>query len=133
LILLVEDNPADAGLVREALEEHQTEAELMVLSDGESAINFIEHLDASREACPDLIIVDMNLPKRSGREVLAAIRQSEECRDAQVVILNSSDAEQDRNDASRLGASLYIRKPTRLAEFLDLGAVFKSMLCGFAQ
>lgn len=128
LILLIEDNAGDAGLVREALVEYAVEAELVVIPDGDQAIRFVDTLDAGSSCCPDLIIVDLSLPKRPGREVLKRMRQSEKCRNATVVILSSSDAAQDKADALRLGASQYIRKPLLLREFLALGAVFKKLL-----
>ena len=127
-LLLIEDNPADALLVRKALEEHGVEGELTVLSDGEKAIQFIQSLDAQLIDCPDLVIVDLNLPKKSGREVLESMRRSERCPQIPVIILSSSDAHQDRADADRLGASRYLRKPSRLEEFLSLGAIFKKTL-----
>ena len=127
-ILLVEDNLADAGLVREALEEHGVEGELLVISDGDRAIRFIQSLDTTDNPCPDLVIVDLNLPKRPGREVLECMRKSAKCRDVAVVVLSSSDAAQDKADAFRLGATQYIRKPLRLSEFLGLGSIFRRML-----
>jgi DNA-binding response OmpR family regulator len=66
----VEDNPADAGIVREALEEHGVEGELTVLIDGEMAIQFVQDIDSQLLTSPDLIIVDLNLPRKPGREVL---------------------------------------------------------------
>jgi DNA-binding response OmpR family regulator len=128
VILLVEDNPADAGLVRRALEEHGVEGELIVLADGETAIQFIESVDAHSVDCPDLAIVDLSLPKKPGREVLECMRLSETCRHVPIVILSSSGAERDRADGARFGASRYIRKPSRLEEFLNLGAIFKAAL-----
>jgi chemotaxis family two-component system response regulator Rcp1 len=127
-ILLAEDNPADAGLVRKALEEHGVEGELVVIPDGEKAIEFIQALEDEAAPCPDLAIVDLNLPKKPGREVLERMRMSERCRHIPVVILSSSDAERDKADAARFGASRYIRKPSRLDEFLSLGAIFKAVL-----
>jgi DNA-binding response OmpR family regulator len=115
-------------LVREALLEHGVEGELIVLTNGESAIEFIRSLDAQRAECPGLVILDLNLPKRHGREVLEFIRQSASCSRAQVVILSSSDSLKDRTETTRLGASRYIRKPSRLQEFMSLGAIFKAML-----
>jgi DNA-binding response OmpR family regulator len=128
MVLLIEDNPADVCLVRKALEEHEVEGELTVLSDGEKALQFMEAVDAQPLECPDLVILDLNLPKKSGRQVLEFMRQSVNCRDMPVVILSSSDAENDRADASRLGATLYIRKPSRLGEFLNVGATLKQFL-----
>jgi chemotaxis family two-component system response regulator Rcp1 len=132
VVFLAEDNPADAGLVRRALEEHGFEGELIVIADGEKAIEFIRAIDAEAARCPDLAIVDLNLPKKPGREVLERIRLSERCRHIPVVILSSSDAERDKADAVRFGASKYIRKPSKLDEFLSLGAIFKAVLAGAA-
>lgn len=129
-ILLIEDNPADAGLVREALEEHGVEGQLVVIPDGDLAIRWIELLDASADPCPDLLILDLNLPKRAGRDVLQHVRNSVKCRSAMLAILSSSDVQKDKADAMRLGASRYIKKPLRLAEFIQLGAVFREMLEG---
>lgn len=127
-ILLVEDNPADAGLVRKALEEHGVKGQIVVLADGELATQFIQSLDFQQIDCPDLVILDLNIPKNPGREVLERLRHSMRCRHVPVVILSSSDAQQDRSDAARLGADRYIRKPSNLEEFLSLGAVFKETL-----
>ena len=124
----MEDNPADTGLVREALDEHGVECDLVVLGDGEKAIRYIQEFDTLPRECPDLLIVDLNLPKRSGREVLQTMRLSVKCRTAPVVVLSSSDAQRDKLDSARLGANRYIHKPLRLEEFLRLGAVFKAML-----
>jgi len=127
-ILLVEDNPADAGLVRKALEEHGVKGQIIVLADGEMATQFIQGLDTQQVDCPDLVILDLNIPKKPGCEVLERLRHSPKCRHVPVVILSSSDAQQDKADAARLGADRYIRKPSHLEEFLSLGAVFKETL-----
>jgi DNA-binding response OmpR family regulator len=128
-ILLVEDNPADSMLVRKALEEHGFSGRLTVANDGETAIRLIQSLDEEALAnCPDLVIVDLSLPRKSGREVLETMRRCKKCSHIPVVILSSSDAVQDRADAVRLGASRYIRKPSRLEEFLGLGAVFLEII-----
>jgi len=116
------------GLVREALKEHKVQGELLVISDGACAIRFIEDLAAQTMDCPDLVILDLNLPKRSGREVLESIRNNPECQDTTIVVLSSSDAPEDKADASSLGAHHYIRKPSRLTEFLALGATFRQLL-----
>jgi len=126
----VEDNPADSGLVREALKEHAVDCELILMTDGEQAIDFIQCLDAGQLPCPDLVILDLNLPKRPGRDVLARMRASPGCSRVLVVILTSSNNQKDRDDAARLGASRYIQKPSRLHEFIELGRVFKEMLSG---
>lgn len=131
-ILLIEDNPADVHLVREALEEHGVQGDLTVVTDGETAIRMIESIDSQPLTCPDLFIIDLNLPRKPGRVVLECLRRSEKCRQAPVVVLTSSDAQQDRDDALRLGVNRYIRKPSRLGDFISLGAAFKAILgaCG---
>ena len=131
-ILLVEDNPADVMLLREAFIEHQVTCEVLVLTDGERAIDHIEAIDSWGADCPDIVILDLNLPKRPGSEVLERLRRSFRCGQAPVVILSSSDAPKDRNEAARLGATRYIRKPSRLDEFLQLGGIFKQMLTELA-
>jgi len=127
-IVLIEDNPADVTLVREALEEHGVEGELIVASDGEKAMQVIQDIDCETASCPDLFIVDLNIPKRPGREVLECMRQSAKCSGTAVAILSSSDSARDREDAKRLGVSHYIKKPSRLDEFLGLGEIFKALL-----
>ena len=121
----MEDNPADVALVREALEEHGVEGELLVITDGASAISYVQKPGV---CCPDLVILDLNLPKRSGREVLQAIREDVAFRETSVVILSSSGAQEDLADSLAGGARKYIRKPLRLEEFLGLGAIFRQML-----
>lgn len=126
-ILLIEDNRADAGLVREALEHHAVAGELLVVTDGQSAIDLIRTL----EDCPSLIIVDLNLPRRSGRDVLAFLRDQPRYVGTPVVVLSSSDTEEDRAESAALGVHRYLRKPSRLAEFLELGRVFKTILSDY--
>src|SRR5581483_4115024 len=123
-VFLVEDNAADIGLVREALEEYQVRCELTVVRNGAEAINFIEGVDDGCHPCPDLIVIDLNLPKRSGREVLQHVRTSSGCKDAVVVILTSSDSQKDKDAVAEYQPSMYIRKPSKLQEFLALGSVF---------
>ncbi len=126
--MLVEDNLADAGLVRESLKEHGVAGELLVVSDGDAAIRFIETLETEEMDCPDLVIVDLNLPKVSGLAVLRTMRRSVKCKDAVVVILSSSDVQKEKDEAALLGANRFILKPMRLEEFLGLGAVFRTLL-----
>jgi DNA-binding response OmpR family regulator len=127
-IILVEDSRADAGLVRAALDEHGVPGELIVISDGDTAIRFIDTLESDAVNCPDLVIIDLNLPKAPGLAVLRVMRRSVKCKDAAVVILSSSDLQKEKDDAAALGANRFLRKPMRLEEFLSLGAVFKALL-----
>jgi len=115
-------------LVREALAEHNVDANLLVISDGDCAIQFIDDLDAWALDCPELVILDLNLPKRSGREVLQHICNTWKCQGVTVVVLSSSDASEEKADALSLGAHHYIRKPLLLNQFMELGATFKQLL-----
>lgn len=126
--MLVEDNPADVGLVREALYEHEVRYNLTVLPDGEKALELIDRFDREHLGCPDLVLLDLKLPKRGGFDVLQRMRGSTQCAHAPVVILTSSNAQEDRALAAKLGVTRYIRKPDRLDDFLKVGAVFKEIL-----
>lgn len=129
-VVLVEDNPADALLVKEALREHNVECELTVLGDGEKAIQFLSEIDEGKHGCPALVILDLNLPRRSGREVLEFIRGRMTCAGVPVVILSSSDRQKDKDETASLGITRYLRKPSRLDEFIGLGAIFRQILRG---
>jgi chemotaxis family two-component system response regulator Rcp1 len=133
-ILLIEDNEADSFLVEQALVENDVRAELMVLRDGEEAVEFIDAVDNGRMKCPDLIVLDLNLPKKSGHEVLAKMRSADTCREVPVVVLSSSVVLIDTNESKRLGARLgvvrHIQKPANLEQFIRVGAVLKAVLSG---
>jgi CheY-like chemotaxis protein len=130
-IVLAEDNPADVRLVREALREHDVHCDLRVLTDGEQAVSFITGLDLdSKHPCPDLLLLDMHLPKRDGDAVLRHLRASERCAQTRVVILTSSDAPSDHSSAEKNAALHYFRKPTSLVQFLHLGRIVKEVLGG---
>lgn len=128
VILLVEDNAGDVRLIREALEHSAISGELVVINNGQRAIEFISEIDDGSGQCPDLAIVDLNLPQRSGADVIERMRASDRCKQLPVVVLTSSDNQKDRETAARIGVSRYILKPLRLAEILKLGVVFREML-----
>ena len=120
-ILLIEDNQADVRLVIEGLRNMKARSRLNVVTDGEEAMAFLhkrgEYADARR---PDLIFLDLNLPKKDGREVLAEIKSNEELRRIPVVVLTTSQAEEDIAKTYELGASCYCTKPIDLDSFLNL-------------
>lgn len=120
-ILLVEDNPGDADLAREALENSKVNNELHVVNDGEKAMAFLhrtgEYADAPR---PDLILLDLNLPKKDGRQVLAEIKAEDDLKRIPVVILTTSQAEEDILRTYNLHANCYITKPIDLKQFLHV-------------
>lgn len=125
---MVEDNAGDVELLREALQEHAVACNLSTVNDGEKALAMIKRFEAGDVPCPDLFVLDLNLPKVDGRKVLEHIRAGERCSRVPVVVLSSSDAPADIRAAMRVGASRYIRKPSNLDEFMEIGAVLKKML-----
>jgi len=127
-ILLVEDSAADIGLVREALQEHYVRCELTVIMNGELAVKFLDEIDAGKHPCPALFIIDLNLPRKPGKVVLERIRASRTCEKIPVIVLTSSDSQKDRDDVANLSPSRYIRKPSRLKDFVQLGALFRQIL-----
>lgn len=128
LVLLVEDNPADANLIEEALAEERIDASLHIVPDGEKAIAFLDRVDDATEPPPDLVLLDLNLPKIGGEQVLKRIRVSPRCRDTRVLIVSSSNAPSDREMVMALGATDYFRKPSSLAQFMILGRVVRELL-----
>ena len=129
VILLIEDSSADVYLVRESLTKHLKEFELQVVNDGEKAFKLIEAADLDTSMpCPSLMLLDLNLPKRSGQEILQRLRQSPRCGHVPVVILTSSDSPADRAETAKLGATAYFRKPPDLEEFMQIGMVVERVL-----
>ncbi len=126
-VLLIEDNRAEVRLLREALESHGVACELLVVDDGEKAAHVIAAIEREGGQCPDLTILDLNLPRRDGREVLRDIRGSAVCRNMSVLLLSSSQAAEDRNEAQKLGAG-YITKPSTLDAYLELGGAIRMAL-----
>jgi len=129
-IFLAEDNPADVYLLKEALAVESSDAvDVIVAQDGEEAMDFVERRGAFQHtATPDLIVLDLNLPKSDGSDVLRSIRESSVLSSVPVVILTSSDSPRDRAAVESLGANHYITKPSDLDAFLALGGT----LLGFA-
>ena len=120
-VLLVEDNPGDVRLTLEALKDARVMINLSVVGDGEEALNYLQkkadHADAAR---PDLILLDLNLPKKDGREVLREIKSDENLKRIPVVVLTTSEAEQDILKAYDLHANCYINKPVDFDQFLGV-------------
>jgi CheY-like chemotaxis protein len=128
-ILMAEDNPADAYLVREALREHGIDLNLRVATDGKEVLELLcGNSPTDSIDVPELIILDLNLPCHDGIEILQQVRATGSLDAVPVVILTSSDSPRDRKMATDLGATLYLRKPSSLEQFLALGAIFKDLL-----
>jgi two-component system, chemotaxis family, response regulator Rcp1 len=121
-ILVAEDNPADVYLLREAFNVAGEEIEILVVSDGEQALEYVQRQGRFGNAVvPDLVVLDLNLPKSDGGDVLRCIRETPAYADVPVVVLTSSDSPRDRKTAESLGANCFITKPSDLDAFLALG------------
>ncbi|MCW5982101.1 MAG: response regulator [Bryobacteraceae bacterium] len=116
-VLLVEDNPGDVRLVMEALREGRAPKRVHVAADGVEALDYL--FGRREQALPDLILLDLNLPRKSGHEVLAAIRSDESLRRTPVVIFTSSAADQDVRAAYELFANCYVVKPGGFSELME--------------
>jgi two-component system, chemotaxis family, response regulator Rcp1 len=120
-ILLVEDNPGDVRLAQEALTDAKMANNLNVVSDGVEALAYLRregpHAKAAR---PDLILLDLNLPKKDGREVLEEVKEDPDLRTIPVVVLTTSDAEADVIRSYELHANAYVRKPVDFDAFIEV-------------
>ena len=129
MVLLAEDSPADVYIVRRSLTKYLPGLELRVVEDGEKAIRYIDAIDADEALpCPSAMIVDLNLPKKNGREILERVRQSSRSASIPVIVLTSSDSPIDRADAADGGATAYFCKPIELDEFMKIGQIVKEVL-----
>jgi CheY-like chemotaxis protein len=120
-VLLVEDDPGDVLLIREAFEYNKVHNNLNVVSDGEQALAYLrrqgEHAEATR---PDLVLLDLNLPRKDGREVLAEVKQDEDLRTIPIVVLTTSEAEEDVLKSYQLHANAYVTKPVDFERFVSI-------------
>jgi CheY-like chemotaxis protein len=120
-ILLVEDNPADVDLTRASLEESRVLSNLHVTTDGVEAMDFLHQRNGFEDAPqPDLVLLDLNLPRKDGREVLKECKEDERLRRIPIVVLTSSKAESDVARAYNLHANSYVEKPVDLDGFIDI-------------
>ena len=120
-ILLVEDNPGDVRLTKEALKEAKVINNLTVLKDGVEALAFLRHQGIyDNAATPHLILLDLNLPRKDGREVLAEIKADEKLKRIPVVVLTTSQDEQDVFKSYNLHANCYVTKPVDLEQFISV-------------
>ncbi|MFD0902408.1 response regulator [Actinomadura sediminis] len=120
-VLLVEDDPGDVLLTTEAFEHNKVQNYLHVVEDGEKAMAFLrregEYADKPR---PDLVLLDLNLPRKDGREVLSEIKDDEELRSIPVVVLTTSEADEDILRSYRLHANAYVTKPVDFERFVSV-------------
>ncbi len=126
-LVLAEDNPGDVFLIRRALDAQQLSYDLLVAKDGEEAIHYVRSAAAGNRAI-DLFMVDLNLPRRDGSEVLQEIRSHSNLAELPVILLTSSDSPQDRERCLAMGANRYFRKPSSLAAFMEIGGIVKDLV-----
>jgi chemotaxis family two-component system response regulator Rcp1 len=131
-ILLVEDNPGDVRLFKEALSETSIPYHLQSVDDGEKALDVIFNCDG-RATCPDVVILDINLPKLSGHEVLRAIKQDARTRTLPVIILSSSLARSDVQEAYESNANCYLQKPNNLEDLFRVVFAIESFWLNTAR
>lgn len=118
----------DVIIVREAIKKEKLPVEVHIAADGEKALEFFRRAESDAAApAPSALLLDLNLPKVEGFEVLRAIRASRQFKEIPVLVMTSSDSPADRNEAARLGA-VYFRKPVTYAEFLKIGSSIRALL-----
>jgi DNA-binding response OmpR family regulator len=127
-LLLAEDNLPDALLVREAIKLEDLPLDVHIAPDGERAMDLIVKAENDPDApCPSILLLDINLPRIDGLEVLRRIRASDKFKNLPVLMVTSSDSPADRSEAARLGAA-YFRKPVTYDEFVRIGTVLRRLL-----
>jgi CheY-like chemotaxis protein len=120
-VLLVEDDPGDVLMTREAFEDNKVATTLHVVSDGAEAMEFLrKEGDHSDAPTPDLVLLDLNLPRMDGREVLAAVKADDELRQIPIVVLTTSEAEEDVLRSYALHANAYVTKPVDFERFMEV-------------
>ncbi|MET8123470.1 response regulator [Micromonospora sp. NPDC005189] len=120
-VLLVEDDPGDVLMTQEAFEEHKLRNRLSVVSDGTEALAYLRQEGQYSDALtPDLILLDLNLPRRDGREVLEEIKKDENLRRIPVVVLTTSQADEDILRSYQLHANAYVTKPVDFERFISV-------------
>ena len=125
-ILLVEDSPSDVRLIREALRENSVPVEMTVAHDGVEAMDYLHQAENGSVRRPDLVLLDLNLPRKNGREVLAEVKGSPNLRQIPVVVMTSSRADEDVQQAYLLNANCYITKPANLPEYVKVVAALEN-------
>ena len=119
-ILLVEDSPSDVRLIREALKETPVPVQITVAQDGVEAMDYLRSTEVGSANRPDLVLLDLNLPRKNGREVLAEVKTSPGLKQIPVLVMTSSQADEDIAQAYALNANCYITKPGDLQEYISV-------------
>ena len=130
-IIVVEDNPLDIYLIRWVLTAHALAHELQVIDNGDRAMDYVNQLaHEERRRSPTIMLLDLNLPQRDGREILQRVKAIPYGSDVRVVVVTSSNNAADRQETLALGADAYFVKPYHLTEFMQLGDLIKGLAYG---
>jgi chemotaxis family two-component system response regulator Rcp1 len=119
-ILVVEDCPSDVWLIKEALKQATISIQVIVAEDGVAALDYMRLVSEGKAVRPDLILLDLNLPRKNGREVLGELKSSPFHRHTPVLVMSSSQAEDDIRECYRLNANCYITKPSNLDNYFEV-------------
>jgi chemotaxis family two-component system response regulator Rcp1 len=129
-IIVIEDNPVDVYLIRWVLHAHELSHELHVIDNGDRAIDYVNQLTHEERRSPTLMLLDLNLPQRDGREILQRVKAILYGSDIRVVVVTSSTNLTDRRETLAMGADAYFEKPNHLNEFMQLGDLIKHLVYG---
>lgn len=133
-VLLVEDNPTDVFVIQEVIESSELNLDLRIAGNGQEALTYLQGLAETHSARPALILLDLNLPRVSGLDVLRQLRgEASPWRSTLVIVVTSSDAETDRAAAQHLGAEAYFHKPQSLAAFMQLTPLIRRVLARHSE
>ncbi len=127
-ILLVEDNPTDIFVISEVLAKSALHFQLQIATDGAQALAYFQTGPDEQSGIPDLVLLDLNIPKVKGTEVLRKIRANARSRGVPVVVVTSSDSQADRSAAQNLGANAYFKKPHGIDEYFGLAGILQKLL-----
>ncbi len=127
-IIVVEDNPVDMYLIRWVLKAHELSYDLQVIENGDHAMEYVNQLShEERRRSPTIMLLDLNLPQRDGREILQRVKSIPQGSDVRVVVVTSSNNPTDRRETLAMGADAYFTKPYHLNEFMALGNLIKHL------
>jgi CheY-like chemotaxis protein len=125
-VLLVEDNPADLFVIRRVFERIRPDLQLSIARDGQEALRYLEQFRTGLSPCPVVILLDLNLPKVGGIEILKRLQSHPLCIRTPVIVITSSGA--DQAIVAEMGVNAYFQKPSRLAAYMELGQVIQKVL-----
>jgi len=129
-IIVIEDNPVDVYLIRWVLHAHELSHELHVIDNGDRAMDYVNQLAREERRSPTIMLLDLNLPQRDGREILQRVKAIPHGSDIRVVVVTSSTNLTDRRETLVMGADAYFEKPNHLNEFMQLGDLIKHLAFG---